>query len=97
MLENKYLVTHNHSHQGDESEDRSQAEGAIHQSETNKRTGNHQRQSHHTYGCDTVFLEVEQQEEEYDNLCDDDATEDLWQGFVAILYLAAHLGANTLG
>ena len=80
MLKNQYLVTHNHSHQRDESEDRGEAEGTIHQSEANQRTRRHQSQGHHADGGDTISLEVEQQEEEHNDLCIGDALKDLWQG-----------------
>ena len=96
VLENQDFVTHNHSHQRDESEDRGQTKGAIHQSETNERSRNHQSQSCHTNGGNTILLEVEQQEEVHDDQCNGDATNNLRHGLVAIFYLAAHLGTDAL-
>ena len=96
MLEDENLVTHDHSHQRDESEDGGQAEGAVHQSKTDERTGNHQRESSHADQRDAVFLEVEQQEEEHDNLCNHDAADNLGHGLVTVFYLAAHLAAHAL-
>ncbi len=96
MLEDENLVTHNHSHQRDESEDGGKAQGAVHQSETNQRTRCHQSQGHHTDGGDAIPLEVEQQEEKHDDLRNGNTTKDLWQSLVAVFYFATHLRANTL-
>ena len=96
MLKDENLVTHNHSHQRDESEDRGKSEGAIHQSETYQRTRRHQSQGHHTDDGDAVPLEVEQQEEEHNNHGDRNTTDNLRHSLVAVFYLAAHLSAHTL-
>ena len=96
MLKDENLVTHNHSHQRDESEDRGESECAVHQSETYQRTGCHQSQGHHTDDGDAVSLEVEQQEEEHDDLRNGNTAKDLRQCLVTVFYLAAHLSTHTL-
>ena len=96
MLEDEDLVTHDHSHKGDESEDGGQSQSTVHQSETYQRTRDHQGKSHHADEGDAVFLEVEEQEEEHDDHRNRDAADNLGHGFVAVFNLASHLTAYAL-
>ena len=97
MLEDQDLVTHDHSHQRDESEDGGQTQGTIHHAEAYQRTRDHQGEGHHTDEGDAVLLEVEEQEEEDDDHGYRDAADNLGHGLVAIFDLASHLAAHTIG
>ena len=96
MLENQNLVTHNHTHQRDESKDRGKSQGTVHQSKTYQCPRNHQGQCNHTDSGYTILLEIEQQEEEHDDHRNGNTTDNLRHSLVAIFYLAAHLRAYAL-
>ena len=96
MFEDQDLVTHNHSHQGNNTHDGCKTEGAVHQGQANEHTRQHQSEGSDTDKTDTVFLEVEEQEEEDDDHGNGHTSEDLRQGLSIILYLSSHLGANAL-
>ena len=96
MLEDQNFVTHNHSHQRDEAEDGGQTECTVHESQADECSRYHQCESSHTYQCDAVLLEVEEQEEEHDNHCNRDTADNLRHGLVAVFYLTAHLAAHAL-
>ena len=84
MFEDKDFITHDNTHQSDKSEDRGKSQGTVHQTQTDECTWNHQCESDHTNCGDTVFLEIEEQEEKYDNQRNGKATKNLWQSFISI-------------
>ena len=97
MFEDKYLVTHNHSHQCDDTHHGGKSQRAVHQPKTYKGTRNHESEGGDADQRDAVLLEVEQQEEEHDNHRDGYTTENLRQRLLIVFYLATHLGTHALG
>ena len=96
MLKDENFVAHNHSHERDESHDGGESQGAVHESQTDERAGEHQSKRRHAHGGDAIFLEVEQEEEEHDNHRDGNAASDLRHGFAVVFYFSAHLGSCAL-
>ena len=96
MLEDENLVTHDHSHQRDDTHDRGESEGAPHQSQANQCTRHHQSQGGDADQADAILLEVEQQEEENDDLGDSHAAEYLRQCLSIVFYLATDFRTDAL-
>ena len=96
MFEDEYLVAHDYSHQRDEAEDGGETQVAVHQSQANERTWYHQSQGCHTDCSNTIFLEIEKQEEENDDQGNDDAAENLRQGLISIFDLTANFRTYAL-
>ena len=94
MFVDKNLVAHDHSHEGDESEDARETNHAIHDAKTDERAGQHQAQGDHAERGDAEPLEVEQQEEENDNHRNDDAPVDLRHVLIVVLQFSAQLSAH---
>ena len=96
VLKNQDFITHNHSHQRNKSEDRSQSQCTIHQSETYQGTRNHQCKCRHTNSGNAILLEIEQQEEEYNHHRNGNTPYNLRYRLIAIFYLTSNFCAHTL-
>ena len=97
MFKDENLVTHDHSHQRDDTHHRGKTQRTVHQPQTDKCTRNHESKSSNANECDTILLKVEQQEEEHDNHRYGNATKNLGNRLAVVFYLATNFSTYTLG
>ena len=73
MLEDENLIAHNHTDEGDESEDGGETYGTSHEPEAEEGAGEHEQDGYHAGDGELILAEVEEDEEEYDDECYDEA------------------------
>ena len=96
MLEDEYLVAHNHAHEGDEAKHAREAQHLVGNEQAYDGTRHAQADGHDAHDGYGELAEVEQQEEEDEHHGHANAYHDVGRYLAVLLRLSAHLGTHTL-